>query len=412
MAYDDTSLDKLKCPNCGELIPVSQTIYHQIAEQARADLRAEALERQKALAEKEKALEARENAVDEMVESRVNAAMIAREKEAEKKAREAVLVEVEDLKRQNAEREQKLQEAREAELQWRAQKRELEEREKNLELEAVRRLDAERKKIAEETAKRVEEEYRLREAEKDKQLQDAMRANDELRRKLQQGSQQTQGEVLELELEELIRSAFPADQIDPVAKGRNGADVIHKVFAKSGHFCGTMVWELKRTKSWSDGWIAKLKDDQRVTKAEIAILVSEALPKDCKHFGQISGVWVASPQCALGLAIALRQQLTEVAMTKLAAVGKNEKMEVLYQYLSGVEFKQRVEAIVEAFIEMQEDLQEERRVAEKRWSKREKQLQRVVLNTSGMYGDLQGLIGSSLEEIPALTASSSLDKAA
>lgn len=255
----------------------------------------------------------------------------------------------------------------------------------------------------------MEEEYRLREAEKDKQLQDAMRANDELRRKLQQGLQQTQGEVLELELEELIRSAFPADQIDPVAKGRNGADMIHKVFAKSGHFCGTMVWELKRTKSWSDGWIAKLKDDQRVTKAEIAILVSEALPKDCKHFAQISGVWVASPQCALGLAVALRQQLTEVAMTKLAAVGKNEKMEVLYQYLSRVEFRQRVEAIVEAFIEMQEDLQEERRVAEKRWSKREKQLQRVVLNTSGMYGDLQGLIGSSLKEIPALTANSSLD---
>ena len=218
MAHDDTLLDEIKCPNCGELIPVSQTIYHQIAEQARADLRAEALERQKALAEKQKALEVRENAVDEVVESRVNAAMIARGKEAEKKAREAVLVEVEDLKRQNAEREQKLQEAREAELQWRAQKRELEEREKNLELEAARRLDAERKKIAEETAKRVEEEYRLREAEKDKQLQDAMRANDELRRKLQQGSQQTQGEVLELEFEELIRSAFPANQIDPVAK--------------------------------------------------------------------------------------------------------------------------------------------------------------------------------------------------
>ena len=236
-----------------------------------------------------------------------------------------------------------------------------------------------------------------------------MTVNDELRRKLQQGSQQTQGEVLELELEELIRSAFPADQIEPVAKGRNGADVIHKVFTKSGHFCGTIVWELKRTKSWSDGWIAKLKDDQRLTKAEIAILVSEALPKDCQHFAQISGVWVASPQCAISLAVALRKQLTEIAMTKLAAVGKNEKMEVLYQYLSGIEFKQRVEAIVEAFIEMQEDLQEERRVVEKRWAKREKQIQRVVLNTSGMHGDLQGLIGSSLQEIPALTASPSLD---
>lgn len=318
-------------------------------------------------------------------------------------------MEVEDLKRQNAERAEQLRAAQEAELQWRAQRRELEEREKNLKLETARRMDAERKKVADETARQLEEEHRLRDAEKDKKLQDALKANDELRRKLQQGSQQTQGEVLELKLEELIRSAFPSDQVEPVPKGRNGADVIHKVFTKSGQFSGTIVWELKRTKSWSDAWIAKLKDDQRVIKTEIAILVSEALPKDCQHFGQIGGVWVASPQCAIGLAIALRQQLAEVATTKMAAVGKNEKMEVLYRYLSGVEFKQRVEAIVEAFIDMQADLQEERRIAEKRWSKREKQIQRVISNTSGMYGDLQGLIGSSLQEIPALTASSPLE---
>jgi hypothetical protein len=227
--------------------------------------------------------------------------------------------------------------------------------------------------------------------------------NEELRRKLQQGSQQTQGEVLELELEELLQDAFPFDHIEPVPKGMNGADLIHRVHSKNGHCCGTIVWESKRTKAWSDGWLQKLKDDLRLVKGDLAVIVSEALPKDITHFAQMKGIWVTSRDCALNLATALRSQLLEISTIKAAAVGKNEKMEILYRYLSGPEFKQRIEAIVEAFIGMQEDLNEERRTAERRWSKREKQIQRVICNTSGMYGDLQGLIGSSLHNIPALT---------
>jgi hypothetical protein len=179
---------------------------------------------------------------------------------------------------------------------------------------------------------------------------------------------------------------------------------MQKVISRSGHHCGTILWESKRTKAWNDAWIPKLKDDQRVVKADLAVLVSDALPKDCANFNQISGVWVSNPQCALSLAVALRFQLEQVAMARLAATGKNEKMEVIYQYLSGAEFRQRVEAIVEAFMDLQEDLLEERRTTERRWAKREKQIQKVISNTSGMYGDLQGLIGSSLQNIPALTA--------
>lgn len=210
--------------------------------------------------------------------------------------------------------------------------------------------------------------------------------------------------MLELELGALLRAAFPVDKIEPVAKGVGGADIVQKVINKSGHSCGTILWEFKRTKAWSERWIAKLKDDLRSVKADLAIIVSETLPKDCINFNQINGVWVSSPQCAINLAIALRLQLEQVTMTRLAAIGKNEKMEVIYQYLSGAEFRQRVEAIVEAFIDLQDDLLEERRVAERRWSRREKQIQKVISNTSGMYGDLQGLIGSSLQTIPALTA--------
>ena len=276
------------------------------------------------------------------------------QREADERARAALSVELEDLRREASEKDAKLLEAERAELELRQQKRKLEDRERSLDLEMARKIDAERRSIEDNTTRRLQEEHHLKDEEKDKKLRDALRMNDELRRKLEQGSQQTQGEVLELELEALIRSEFPFDQIEPVPKGVSGADIIQRVVDKHGRICGTILWESKRTKAWSDGWLQKLKDDQRALKADVAVMVSEALPKDCNSFSQVSGVWVSNPQCAIGLAIAIRLQLTEIAIVRLAAVGKNEKMEVIYDYLSGSEFKQRVEAIVEAFVSMQQ----------------------------------------------------------
>jgi hypothetical protein len=474
------TLDQIKCPNCGEFFPVSETLSHQIAERARDELKSETVRQQKAFAAKEKELSDRESALEKTVEDLVKSEQARIGQEAEQRARAAVSLELEDLKKQASEKDQKLAALGKTELEFRQQKRKLEDREKTLDLEferrvgeereriksaaaketrdavaieiadlkqqavekdskleaagatelalrkekreleenaktleldVARKIDAERGRIEEETAQRVQDEHRLKDAEKDKKLQDALRVNEELRRKLQQGSQQTQGEVLELELEELIRTNFPMDEIEPVPKGVNGADVIHRVMTKSGQICGTIVWELKHTKQWNDAWLPKLKDDQRQVKADIAVLVSETLPKGFKNFGRYEGIWVSSAQCTVSLAVALRAQLIEVAVTKMAAVGKNEKMEILYHYLSGSEFRQRVEAIVEAFVEMQKDLQEERRVAERRWARREKQIQKVISNTSGMYGDFQGLIGSSLQAIPLLSSPAELEPA-
>jgi hypothetical protein len=403
MTKDGLGLDKLKCPNCGEMIPVSEAISHQIVERTREQLKKEGLAQQQAIHAKERELLDREEALDRTVQDRVKAQQAEIELQARATAKAAISVELDDLRRQAAEKDHQLAKAQQAELEVRARTRALEEKERTVELEIARRLDQESSKVRDETARRLSEEYRLKDAEKDKKLQDAIKANEELRRRLQQGSQQTQGEVLELELETLIKNTFPLDHVEPVPKGAIGADLIQRVIDKAGHPCGSIVWEAKRTKAWNDGWIQKLKDDQRLVKAELAILLTEVLPKDCGNFGQVSGVWVTNPQCAMSLAIALRSQLIEIERTKLAAVGKNEKMEVLYRYLSGSEFKQRVEAVVEAFIEMQEDLQEERRIFERRWSKREKQIQRMISNTSGMYGDFQGLIGASLQSIPALS---------
>jgi hypothetical protein len=405
MKSDATALDSIECPNCGHAIPVSEVLSHQIAERARAESKIEIGKLQATLALKEKEVQAREEKIDAVVKERVGAETGRIEQLAREKARGSVSVEMEDLKNRLAETTKERDAAQQAELEARKRARELDERAKNLDLEAARKIDAERQKIQEEATKRADEQYQLKLAEKEKQIQDAKKANDELKRKLEQGSQQAQGEVLELQLEELLRSTFATDQIEPVPKGFNGADIVHKVLSRSGRMCGTIIWESKRTKAWSDGWVQKLKDDQRKLAAEIGVLVSEALPKDCSTFVHMEGIWVTSPQCAVSLAAALRMQLSSVAAARTAAAGAKQKSEILYEYVvANTQFRQRVEAIAEAFIGMQAGLQEEKRGAQRQWAKREKQIEQVISNTAGMYGELQALAG--LPDIPALTSNS------
>jgi hypothetical protein len=213
---------------------------------------------------------------------------------------------------------------------------------------------------------------------------------------------QSQGEVLELDLEAMLRARFQTDIIEPVAKGVRGADIIQRVYTRTGQLCGSIAWESKRTKAWNDEWVVKLKDDQREMKADLAVIVTEVLPKGITAFGQVDGVWVTAVPLAGCVADTLRENLTQVSLARLSAVGKNEKMEAIYGYLSGPEFRQRVEGIVEAFRAMREDLESEKRAMMRIWAKREKQIERVTTNTTGMYGDMQGIIGSTLPEIKLL----------
>jgi hypothetical protein len=226
---------------------------------------------------------------------------------------------------------------------------------------------------------------------------------EELKRKAEQGSQQLQGEALELELEQTLRARFPRDLIEPVPKGEFGGDVLHRVLGPFDQPCGTILWELKRTKNWSDGWLTKLREDQRRAKADFALIVSNALPKDVTAFDLIDGVWVAEPRCALPVALALRQSLLELAAARHARHGQETKMELVYDYLTGPRFRHRVEAIIEKFNDMQADLDRERKWMTKQWAKREAQIRVVIDSTAGMYGDVQGIAGQALEEIEALS---------
>ncbi|MBI3766380.1 MAG: DUF2130 domain-containing protein [Ignavibacteriales bacterium] len=306
------------------------------------------------------------------------------------------------MREQLAGKSKQLELSQKQELDLRKRQRELEEREQNLKLENERTLDQERKKIRENAEKKVAEEYHMRELEKYKQLNDLRRQIEEWKRKAELTSQQVQGEVQEIELETVLAQQFKMDTIEPVAKGVRGADIIQRVHDENGRLCGSIIWESKRTKNWGGDWVQKLKDDQRNAKAEIAVIVSSALPKEVNGFGKYEGVWVTDFPTAIGLATALRLNLIDVAHASNALQGKNDKMELIYKYLLGTAFKQRVEAIVESFVSMKADLDAEKRSMEKIWAKRESQIERVIKNTAGMYGDLQGIIGSALPEVKIL----------
>ncbi len=397
------SEQKIKCPKCGESISIDDVLAHQIGEKIRKEIEVEQKVKEAEIVNKQKELEAQtiqleeakkntQTEVNKKVAEKLVAEKTALWKQAQIEAGKEKEAEKKMLEEQLAEKDTKLREANAKELLLRKEKNKLEEEKRSFELEKQRQLDEERKKITESANKKATEEQQYIIAQLRKQLADATKAKNDLSRKLEQGSQQTQGEVLELELEEILKVEFPHDEIVPVPKGISGADIIQKVRGHSGRVCGQIAWESKKTKAWSDGWIQKLKDDQRTIKADLAVIASAVLPEDVKGFVLRDGVWICDIKLIVALATALRINLLNVASERAMSVGKNEKMEVLYSYLTGVEFKQRVEAIIEAFSSMDEGLKKERTAYEKIWSEREKQIKKVITNTVGMYGDLSGLI--------------------
>lgn len=271
-----------------------------------------------------------------------------------------------------------------------------------MELTMKKKLLEEEEKIRLDASKKAEEEQHTKMAAKDKQLADTLKELEDARRKLQQGSQQAQGEVFELEFEELLHTHYPNDKIAEVKKGVKGGDIIQEVWDSRGNMVGKILWELKNTKNWSEGWIDKLKEDQRSINAEEAVLISEILPDDMKIAGFRKSIWVTEKEFVFTLADTIRAKLIQLYYVKNSVQGKDKKMEILYSYLSGTEFKHRVEAIVDAFSSMQQEIEKEKRYFANKWSRDEKNIRHVIDNTIGMHGDLKGIIGNSLPQIKEL----------
>jgi len=358
--------------------------------------------------EREQLAKARER-VEEQVSNRLAAErnqLIAAEA---KKARDAAAAnlqakeaEAAELRRNLEVNNAKLAEAQQQQAELMRRQRALDDEKRELDLTVEKRVQESIGVIQIKARQEADEAARLRVAERDQTIESMARTIEELKRKAEQGSQQSQGEVVELELEVLLRGRFPSDLVEPVSKGELGADVVQQVNGSIGQAAGIILWESKRTKAWSDGWLAKLRDDQRRCGADVALIISQALPKHIEHFDLVDGVWVAHPRYALPVAVALRQTLIEISGSRLAQQGQQTKMEQVYQYLTGIKFRQRVEAVVEKFHDMREDLDKERKFVGRQWAKRETQILSVIESTVGMVGDLQAIAGKAVPEIPSL----------
>jgi len=270
------------------------------------------------------------------------------------------------------------------------------------ELSRIEAMGLAEKKLGEKFEQELEA-LRLRQRELEKQRDDAKEAAHELRRRMEQGSQQAQGEALELTLEAELAFRFPTDRVEPIANGAYGADILHSIIMADGRNCGSITWETKNAQSWNSKWLEKLRTDVISSKSEFGVLVSTALPEGVKYFDQIDGMYVCSLSVWFAVAAMLRQQIINLAFARASAEGRDQKMDVVYRYLTGPEFRERVNAIIQTFVGMQDQLSQEKRALMKHWSRREKQIQTVLNGLSGMYGDLQGIIGTaSLPEIETL----------
>jgi hypothetical protein len=313
--------------------------------------------------------------------------------------------EVVDLRELLARQNEKLEEAQKEQAELLRKQRALDDARRELDLTIERRVQESLVEVRQKAKAEAEEGLKFKVTEKEQQITSMQRQIEELKRKAEQGSQQLQGEVLEIELEAALRTYFPRDTIEPVGKGEFGGDVVQRIVGPTGQNCGTLLWETKRTKNWSESWLAKLRADQRAAGADVAILVTTALPKNVEAFGCIDGVWVTDFRFVQPLAVALRQSLMEISSAKNAREGQETKMELVYQYLTGPKFRHRIEAIVERFSEMQADLDRERKTMMRLWAKRGAQINGVIDSTVGMYGDLQGIAGKALHEIEGLDVS-------
>ena len=405
------------CPKCKSEIKLTESLAAPIIEATREKFRqhlqneiSKVEARDSALRQREQELAAKRDQLERQIEDRIVAERVKIASEEAKKARLLLQTDINDAAAENkslkeafAAQEKKLEEAQKAQAELLRKERELADARREIELTIERRvsemLQTERARAKQE----AEEPLQVKVRQRDEQIASMQRTIEDLQKKAEQGSQQLQGEALELHLEDTLRQYFPNDKIEPVAKGQLGADLIQTVVAPGGTVAGTIIWEMKNTRNWSDGWLSKLRNDKRTINADEALMVSNALPKGIITFDLKDGVWVTGPNCVLPVAAALREKVICVAGAKRAGEGQNTKMERLYEYLTGSRFRDRVEAVLEQFTEMENDLSREKRFMEKQWAKRAEQIHGVVASTAGLHGDLQGIVGQSMPEIEGLS---------
>lgn len=410
----------IKCPNCATVFDVENVLSADVEQKLKQHYEKQLQESlsqinndKKKLEEDQKAFEEKKRKENELFQQRLQQEKLKLESEIQQQLRKTITADYENqlrlLQQSAQENEEKLKISRQKEFEFLKKEQEIKNKEQELEIILQKRLLEERNMLAQQIRKEEESrtslketEYQLKLKELEKQLEDQRKLAEEMKRKAEQGSMQLQGEVQELLLEEMLRDYFPYDTIGEVGKGVEGADCIQIVRNHFGVDCGKIIFESKRTKTFNTGWIEKLKTDMRNKQADVAILVTQAYPKEMNCFGEKDGVWICSFSEVIALTSAMRHTIIRVAETKKSDENKGEKMQMLYSYLTGIEFRQQIETIVEGFLSMKNSISKERIQMEKLWKEREKQLEKVLLSTSGLYGSIKGIAGASIGEIPLL----------
>lgn len=398
------------CPNCKTQFSIESALTADLEKEIDAKLRKElnekyasekkkleesvklreeqaALERKAFMEQQQKELMDKRKEMEEMIKSKLT------------KEHEELL---EAMRKNSEEQEEKLKFFRKMEVEKMEMEKRMREMAEVHEMETRKKLLEHEVEIKEKLGKEVEQKSELVIKELNKQLEDQKKLIEEMKRKAEQGSMQMQGEVQELAIEEMLRQSFPFDKINEVGKGVRGADLIQTVVNASGLDCGTIVWESKRTKEFQPLWIEKFKSDFRQSGGDIGVIVTQAMPKDMDGFGMKEGIYICPYEDVKSLAAVLRLSLIRVSEAVSANENKGEKMQMLYSYLTGNEFKHQIEAITEGFISMKKAIINERNAMEKIWKEREKQVDKVLLNAVGMYGSIKGIAGSALSDIKAL----------
>ncbi|MFH1187133.1 MAG: DUF2130 domain-containing protein [Candidatus Levyibacteriota bacterium] len=370
-------MNKISCPHCGKQVEISEALKHQVKEAVIASERAKHKEE----------LEKLRSEVEKKTERRIKEDLNLKFKDTANELEEAKIG------------KKKLYEQL---LEMSKTIREVKEQSEKKEIENEKKLNQQVDKIREDVSKTLSEKARLKELELIKKLHDTQKALEEAQRKSKQGSQQLQGEVLELDLEEKLKTSFIFDEFMPIPKGIEGADVWQKVKNKHNQEAGSILWETKRTKAWAKSWLSKLREDTRKVNANVSVLISEVLPDDVKYFARIEGVWVTSYEYAVTLAGILRDTLLQIAIAKSSASHEDETLQEIYDYIISEAFRHKIEAHFEGVKFLKEDLDSEKRAMERIWKKREIQINRLDRSMSQMFGEIQGIAGSALPTIKEL----------
>lgn len=408
-----TQKNTIQCPNCKTEIDVNEILYHQIEKQMKEKFDSENDKRQEEyeaalidIKNQEKSLKKQQQEFDDKLQEQLATQLKAGQKKLTEKIKQQIQEEQSEeialLQKEISEKSEQVKELNQSKIMIEKLKREKDEAEQAAQLKAEQALTVRLKEEKEKIQKLSDEQNELKLKQKDEHLEQLKRQLADAQRKAEQGSMQTQGEAQELAIEEWLTSEYPLDSVEEIKKGQRGADCLQTVNTFEHQNCGTIYYESKRTKDFQKTWIEKFKADMRERGADIGVLVTEVMPKDLVRMGLIDGVWVCTYEEFKALSFVLREKIIALNHAKKSGENKSDKMSLLYGYLTSNEFKMQIEAIVEGFTQMQTDLDSEKRAMARIWKQREKQITKVLENTTGMYGSVRGIAGSAIGRVENL----------